>query len=115
MSSSTAQTGREKLLIEAIQCFCRSIELCDDYFRGYYGLKFVINELEDFQNSGSQVRSPLSYQELDRLNKLATLKLSEISQRSVNSDFSQQGYSTAELILMREIISHGLPSRSKDR
>ena len=26
---------------ESVKRFCRSIELCDDYLRGYYGLKRV--------------------------------------------------------------------------
>lgn len=30
-----------KALSEAMRRFCRSIELCDDYIRGYYGLKLV--------------------------------------------------------------------------
>ena len=30
-----------KTLAEAMRRFCRSIELCDDYLRGYYGLKLV--------------------------------------------------------------------------
>lgn len=29
------------LLADSIRRFCRSIELCDDYIRGYYGLKLV--------------------------------------------------------------------------
>jgi len=35
--------GAEQLkgLSEAMRRFCRSIELCDDYLRGYYGLKLV--------------------------------------------------------------------------
>ena len=32
-----------KLLSESMRRFCRSIELCDDYLRGYYGLKLVSN------------------------------------------------------------------------
>ncbi len=28
-------------LIESMRWYCRSIELCDDYLRGYYGLKMV--------------------------------------------------------------------------
>ena len=28
-------------LVESQKRFCRSIELCDDYVRGYYGLKLV--------------------------------------------------------------------------
>lgn len=30
-----------KTLSESMRRFCRSIELCDDYLRGYYGLKLV--------------------------------------------------------------------------
>lgn len=30
-----------KYLAESLKRFCRSIELCDDYLRGYYGLKLV--------------------------------------------------------------------------
>ena len=31
----------EKYLLESVRRFSRSIELCDDYLRGYYGLKLV--------------------------------------------------------------------------
>jgi hypothetical protein len=31
----------QKHMAEAIKRFSRSIELCDDYLRGYYGLKLV--------------------------------------------------------------------------
>lgn len=30
-----------KYLAESLKRFCRSVELCDDYLRGYYGLKLV--------------------------------------------------------------------------
>ena len=40
-ASSESGTGSQKYLAEAMQRFCRSIELCDDYVRGYYGLKLV--------------------------------------------------------------------------
>ncbi|KAG9992918.1 tetratricopeptide repeat domain-containing protein, partial [Aureobasidium melanogenum] len=33
--------GKLKLLADAQRSFCRSIELCDDYLRGYYGLKLT--------------------------------------------------------------------------
>ena len=36
------ETGEQlKLLSNSLRHFCRSIELCDDYLRGYYGLKLV--------------------------------------------------------------------------
>ena len=31
----------QKLLADAVRRFARSVELCDDYLRGYYGLKKV--------------------------------------------------------------------------
>src|SRR4051794_12958660 len=31
----------QRYLAEALKRFCRSIELCDDYLRAYYGLKLV--------------------------------------------------------------------------
>jgi len=30
-----------KYIVEAVKRFARSIELCDDYLRGYYGLSLV--------------------------------------------------------------------------
>lgn len=30
-----------KYLAESLKRFCRSVELCDDYLRGFYGLKVV--------------------------------------------------------------------------
>jgi tetratricopeptide (TPR) repeat protein len=39
--------GAEQIkgLSEAMRRFCRSVELCDDYLRGYYGLKLVCSAL----------------------------------------------------------------------
>jgi hypothetical protein len=36
-----ASGSYQKHMAEAIKRFSRSIELCDDYLRGYYGLKLV--------------------------------------------------------------------------
>lgn len=33
-----------RVLSESMRRFCRSVELCDDYLRGYYGLKMVCRE-----------------------------------------------------------------------
>lgn len=40
-AQSAANEPAPKHLSEAVKRFCRSIELCDDYLRGYYGLKLV--------------------------------------------------------------------------
>jgi hypothetical protein len=40
-AATIADGGSQKYYAEAVKRFCRSIELCDDYLRGYYGLKLV--------------------------------------------------------------------------
>lgn len=46
-------------LSESLRRFCRSIELCDNYLRGYYGLKLVRIKDEMLSPSQSQLTSPL--------------------------------------------------------
>jgi hypothetical protein len=41
MAAATNDSSPDKYLAESLRRFCRSIELCDDYLRGYYGLKLV--------------------------------------------------------------------------
>lgn len=42
LSASRAEAGEQvRGLSEAMRRFCRSVELCDDYLRGYYGLQLV--------------------------------------------------------------------------
>jgi hypothetical protein len=48
MAASTNDSGSDKYLAESMRRFCRSIELCDDYLRGYYGLKLVGPLVESF-------------------------------------------------------------------
>lgn len=40
-ASGVDKGSYQKLMAEAIKRFSRSIELCDDYLRGYYDLKLV--------------------------------------------------------------------------
>lgn len=42
LAITSANPGESiRLLVESLKRFCRSIELCDNYLRGYYGLKTV--------------------------------------------------------------------------
>ncbi len=41
MAATVTDTPADRYLAESLRRFCRSIELCDDYLRGYYGLKLV--------------------------------------------------------------------------
>lgn len=40
-AGSEGTQAAQKLLVDAVRRFSRSIELCDGYLRGYYGLKKV--------------------------------------------------------------------------
>ena len=40
-ANANSEGNPQKYLAEAVKRFCRSIELCDEYLRGYYGLKLV--------------------------------------------------------------------------
>lgn len=44
-ANSTNDGASSKYLADAVKRFSRSIELCDDYLRGYYGLKKVLSWL----------------------------------------------------------------------
>lgn len=46
MAASTNEGGADRYLADSFRRFCRSIELCDDYLRGYYGLKIVGDSLK---------------------------------------------------------------------
>lgn len=54
MAASFKHGDEVKMLADSLQSFCRSIELCDDYLRGFYGLKLVcilaLFPLHDNQN-----------------------------------------------------------------
>lgn len=40
-AAGASDAAAYKYLAEALKRFARSVELCDDYLRGYYGLKLV--------------------------------------------------------------------------
>lgn len=77
--SPTESPEAQKHLAQAIQRFSRSIELCDNYLRGFYGLKLASDKL---LQSGSMARgnstSPIAPEKLQKLSQLAASKLEEI-------------------------------------
>jgi len=126
-SGSSTEVNVSIYLTESLRRFCRSIELCDDYLRGYYGLKLVTRivsgsfrstKLNNEQTSGKflsllpqprQSRSeegptPPDLKTVQLLNQTATAKLSEIVRRSVSGEKGWQGYDSAELIAVRELL-----------
>jgi ER membrane protein complex subunit 2 len=69
------ETG-QKSLAQAVQRFSRSIELCDDYLRGFYGLKMAVSKL--LQTAGQSKAPAFQQDKLQKLDQLATQKLRAI-------------------------------------
>ena len=42
-----SESNMLKGLAESLRRFCRSVELCDGYLRGFYGLKMVRTALQN--------------------------------------------------------------------
>ena len=114
--------------------FCRSIELCDDYLRGYYGLKLVgdnpysvrycsnasqasgklLNTMPANRNTKSDASLPLpDIKTIEKLNETATSKLSEIVRRSTAGEPGWEGYEEASLIAARELLDRHSGSNTR--
>lgn len=103
-------------LAEAMRRFCRSIELCNNYLRGYYGLKLTTKKLIQVLPQASKGKEkdnpeaaytdlPLPFIESVRgLEVLATEKLSEMVLKGSKGEKGWEGYDEAELIAARELL-----------
>jgi hypothetical protein len=130
MAGTATEPGSDRYLAESLRRFCRSIELCDDYLRGYYGLKLVSGPTDKSllmlclpyasQTSSrllkklpqasrqSKLDSGLPSPDIkivERLNETATAKLSEIVRRSAGGESGWEGYDKAEVIAARELLN----------
>ena len=127
MSGTNNNSSNSKEIVEALRRFCRSIELCDDYLRGYYGLKLVrltfltstetslltldettdnllvksSNELKKSKDSSDDSDLPvLSTETIRKLNYLATSKLASLTRKG-GADKSQ---GNAEIDAIKELL-----------
>ncbi|KAI0408177.1 tetratricopeptide [Xylaria palmicola] len=99
-----------KRLTEALKRFCRSIELCDNYLRGYYGLKLTTQQL--LSDSSPKSSKLIESEEwsvpaastLRALDEKATEKLAEIVRRNTAGERDWQGYDRAEVAATRELL-----------
>ncbi|KAK3402739.1 hypothetical protein B0T20DRAFT_343976 [Sordaria brevicollis] len=112
MAATTSGNGggsQQKYLAEALKRFARSIELCDDYLRGYYGLKLVTTRLLKEQAKQAKTdEGEFTLPEprtIQRLDELATAKLSEIVRHSSLKDRGWRGYDEREVAAARELLS----------
>lgn len=113
-TSSGNQAATVSGLARAMRAFCRSIELCNDYLRGYYGLKLSTTQLIDIlsRTSNAVVKAadgdelPLPRLEtIQQLNELATSKLAEIIRKYSTGENGWQGYDEAEVIAARALLA----------
>ncbi|KAI5924749.1 tetratricopeptide [Camillea tinctor] len=108
-AAKTSDTSKQ--LAEALKRFCRSIELCDNYLRGYYGLKLIAKQLlNEPQKATKQAESgefslPDSAT-LRKLDEAATEKLAEIVRRYSAAEKGWQGYDQAEIAAAQQVLQN---------
>ncbi|EGS17348.1 uncharacterized protein CTHT_0066700 [Thermochaetoides thermophila DSM 1495] len=109
----------QRHMVEAVKRFARSIELCDDYLRGYYGLKLVVQKLlsDETNNSAKQTDDNEAAlpdtKTLERLHELATSKLAEIVRHYTANDRGWRGYNEIEIAAARELLAEGSPKTER--
>jgi ER membrane protein complex subunit 2 len=124
-AKATQQNDAAKQLNEALKRFCRSVELCDDYLRGYYGLKLVgipnkssrrwltwhkttkqllATPLKAAKSSDSDGLSLPDNATIQKLDELATEKLAQITRKYSAGERDWQGYDEAEIAAAKELL-----------
>ena len=131
------ENADSKTLAEAMRRFCRSVELCDDYLRGYYGLKLVLSSLlphvkdktkdvtqttdrllSAFPNDSTSTEQMVSTDNgelpmpsttiVRKLNERATSKLAEITR-----DTTGKGPNHAEVVAAKALLDKGTQIRQR--
>ena len=104
LATSTSVPDVSKLL-EAQRYFLRSIELCENYLRGYYGLVVVTGKL---LASGTKLTtgegSQLPREKVERLRVMAIQRLGEIVGRARRKESGWTGYNEAEVEASGKLI-----------
>ncbi|KAI9814754.1 MAG: hypothetical protein M1827_003020 [Pycnora praestabilis] len=114
-AGSGNDSGVEKALVDSMRRFCRSIELCDGYLRGYYGLKLTTSRLLPMlsqtsksssvtTNAGTSEFNPPSLATVQKLNQRATAQLADIVRHNSGHEKAFEGYDQAEIIAARELL-----------
>ncbi|EHY51919.1 Inositol phosphatase SIW14 [Exophiala dermatitidis] len=104
-ATSTTDNGEvQKRLTQAIRRFSRSIELCDDYLRGFYGLKLATERLLEASSSAkANAEVAITPEKLQKLSRLATSRLEAIvNDRSTRRPL---GGTDAEVIAAQQLLN----------
>jgi len=79
VSGAESAEETQRHLAQAVHRFSRSIELCDDYLRGYYGLKLTTSKMLQTPSTGkANNNSEIGRQTVEKLDKMAAAKLKDI-------------------------------------
>ncbi|MCJ1438950.1 hypothetical protein MMC27_008340 [Xylographa pallens] len=111
------ETSIEKALTEAIRRYCRSIELCNGYLRGYYGLKIATDRFLEtcYQDNKSIARvvkdigssTRLALGVVKKLNKKAAEELRKIVDQKAVKDEKLNSYEESEIISAKALLDRG--------
>ncbi|KAL6242347.1 Inositol phosphatase SIW14 [Rhinocladiella similis] len=103
VSAPDSPEGRDHLSL-AVKRFSRSIELCDGYLRGFYGLKLVADKLlQTSTTSRAQGSTDLTPEKLQKLSQLATSKLEAIVRDRTTR--RSPGVNESELAAAKDLLS----------
>jgi len=113
-ASGAADATYQKYMAESVKRFSRSIELCDNYLRGYYGLKLTVLRLLGESNKPVKTTDAEDLvlpdtATLQRLSELATAKLSEIVRLHTAGEPRWQGYEEAEVAAAQALLVKEVP------
>lgn len=97
--SNDGSIGSQQLLIDAIQRFSRSIELCEGYIRGYYGLYLASSKF--LESTASTTKK----QEGDYISRETVMKLHEMALTKLKHLVHKRGaLPEADVIAARALI-----------
>ena len=101
-SDSEPIESRRRLLSNAIRRFARSVELCDDYLRGYYGLLSATRKFLEIGENTKNSNSDLSTDSVRRLQEMTTRKLKAmVAQWTKDPDRARDN---SEIIAARQLV-----------
>lgn len=88
-------------LVESMKHFARSVELCEWYLRGWYGLKLVTGRI--LEQKGSE-KAGVEKRKVEGLNEMATKRLTEIVTKARRREQGWEGFDEAEVEAARVLI-----------
>ncbi|KOS17518.1 TPR repeat protein oca3 [Escovopsis weberi] len=109
-AEASTEVAPQKYLAESLKRFCRSIELCEDYLRGYYGLKLVTDRILDGMGKTKKQTESDGFalpdqSTLEKLNVVAITKLTEMVRRYEGKEKLWQGYDAGEMAAAKALLA----------